>query len=77
MVIFQYNLYIFGVHLWTVLYPQPCYNKLCYKAVVVYQEKEQTNHDGQHTHHKPRKSKATSAPFRKEIIIIQTHQTQQ
>ena len=33
---FQYNLYIFGIHLWTVLYPKPCYNKLCYKEVVVY-----------------------------------------
>ena len=36
MVIFQYNLYIFGIHLWTVLYPKPCYNELCYKEVVVY-----------------------------------------
>ena len=36
MVIFQYNLYIFGIHLWTVLYPKPCYNKPCYKEVVVY-----------------------------------------
>ena len=25
MVIFQYNLCIFGIHLWTVLYPKPCY----------------------------------------------------
>ena len=32
----QYNLYIFGIHLWTVLYPKPCYNELCYKEVVVY-----------------------------------------
>ena len=36
MVIFQYNLYIFGIHLWTVLYPKPCNNELCYKEVVVY-----------------------------------------
>ena len=36
MVIFQYNLYIFGIHLWTVLYPKLCYNKSCYKEVVVY-----------------------------------------
>ena len=31
MVIFQYNLHIFGIHLKTVLYP-----KLCYKEVEVY-----------------------------------------
>ena len=36
MVIFQYNLYIFGIHLWSVLYPKPCYNKPCYKEVAVY-----------------------------------------
>ena len=36
VVIFQYNLYIFGIHLWTVLYPKPCNNKPCYKEVVVY-----------------------------------------
>ena len=36
MVIFQYNLYIFGIHLWTVLYPKPCYNKSCYKEVEVW-----------------------------------------
>ena len=36
MVIFQYNLYIFGIHLWTVLYTKPCYNEPCYKEVVVY-----------------------------------------
>ena len=36
MVIFQYNLYIFAIHLWTVLYTKPCYNELCYKEVVVY-----------------------------------------
>ena len=36
MVIFQYNLYIFGIHLWTVLYPKPCYNEPCYKEVEVY-----------------------------------------
>ena len=40
MVIFQYNLYIFGIHLWTVLYPKPCYNELCYKEVVVYYLKQ-------------------------------------
>ena len=36
MVIFQYNLYIFGIHLWTVLYPKPYYNEPCYKEVEVY-----------------------------------------
>ena len=36
MVIFQYNHYIFGIHLWTVLYPKPRYNEPCYKEVVVY-----------------------------------------
>ena len=36
MVIFQYNLYIFGIHLWTVLYTKPCYNEPCYKEVMVY-----------------------------------------
>ena len=36
MVIFQYNLYIFGIHLWTVLYLKPCYNEPCYKEVEVY-----------------------------------------
>ena len=36
MVIFQYNLYIFGIHVWTVLYPKPCYIEPCYKEVVVY-----------------------------------------
>ena len=36
MVIFQYNLYIFGIHLRTVLYPKPCYNEPCYKDVEVY-----------------------------------------
>ena len=35
MVIFQYNLCIFGSHLWTMLYPKPCYNKLCYEEVEV------------------------------------------
>ena len=40
MVIFQYNLYIFGIRLWTVLYPKPCYNEPCYKEVVVYFEKK-------------------------------------
>ena len=38
MVIFQYNLYIFGIHLWTVLYPKPCYNEQCYKEVGVYMQ---------------------------------------
>ena len=38
MVIFQYNLYIFGIHLWTVLYPKPCYNESCYKEVVLYDQ---------------------------------------
>ena len=36
MIIFPYNLYIFGFHLWTVLYPKPCYNEPWYKEVVVY-----------------------------------------
>ena len=36
MVIFQYNLYIFGIHLWTMLYPKPCYKEPCYKEVEVY-----------------------------------------
>ena len=36
MVIFQYNLYIFGIHVWTVLHPKLCYNEPCYKEVVVY-----------------------------------------
>ena len=35
VVIFLYNLYIFGIHLWTVLYTKPCYNESCYKAVVL------------------------------------------
>ena len=34
MVIFQYNLYIFGIR--TVLYPKPCYNESCYKEAEVY-----------------------------------------
>ena len=38
MVIFQYNLYIFGIHLRTVLYPNSCYNEPCYKAVEVYMQ---------------------------------------
>ena len=38
MVIFQYNLYIFGIRLLTVLYPKPRYNEPCYKEVVVYVE---------------------------------------
>ena len=29
--------YIFGIHLWIVLYPKPCYNKPYYKEVVMYQ----------------------------------------
>ena len=36
MVIFQYNLYIFGIHLWTELYQKLCYNEWCYREVVVY-----------------------------------------
>ena len=36
MVIFQFNLYIFGIHLRILLYPKPCYNEPCYKEVVVY-----------------------------------------
>ena len=36
MVIFLYNLYIFGIHLKTVLYPKSCYNEQCYKEVCVY-----------------------------------------
>ena len=35
-VIFQYNLYIFGIHFLTVFYPKPCYNEPCYKEIVVY-----------------------------------------
>ena len=35
MVIFQYNLYIFGIHLLTMLYPKLCYNELCYKEAEV------------------------------------------
>ena len=27
---------IFGIHLWTVLYPKPCYNEPCYEEVNVY-----------------------------------------
>ena len=38
MVIFQYTLYNFGIHLWPVLYPKPCYNEQCYKEVVVYHQ---------------------------------------
>ena len=41
MVIFQYNLYIFWIHFWTVLYPKPCYNESCYKEVVVYKVEHQ------------------------------------
>ena len=40
MLIFQYNLYIFGIHIWTLLYPKLCYNELCYKEVVVYVAEE-------------------------------------
>ena len=39
MVIFLYNLYIFGIHLRTVFYPKLCYNELCYKEVVVDSDK--------------------------------------
>ena len=38
MVIFQYNLYIFGIHLRTVLYSKPRYNEPCYNEVEVYIE---------------------------------------
>ena len=37
MVIFQYNLYIFGIHLWIVLYQKMCYKEHCYKEVEVYE----------------------------------------
>ena len=37
MAIFRYNLCIFGIHFWTVLYPKPCYNEPCYKEFEVYQ----------------------------------------
>ena len=40
---FQYNLCIFGIHLWTVLYPKPCYNEPRYKEVAVYLEKNYQN----------------------------------
>ena len=36
MATFLYNLYIFGIHLWTMLYPKPCYYEPCYKKVNVY-----------------------------------------
>ena len=37
MVIFQYNLYIFGIHLSVNrVISEPCYNEPCYKEVVVY-----------------------------------------
>ena len=36
MVIFQYYLYVFGIHGPTMLYPKLCFNKLCDKEVVVY-----------------------------------------
>ena len=36
MVIFLYNPYIFGIHLWTLLYPKLCYNEPCYKKVNAY-----------------------------------------
>ena len=38
MVIFLYSLYIFGIHLCTLLYPKPCYNEPFYKEVNVYNE---------------------------------------
>ena len=38
MVIFLYNLYIFGIHFQTVLYPKPCNNEPFYKEVKVYLE---------------------------------------
>ena len=46
MVIFQYNLYIFVIHLWTVLYTKPCYNEPCYKEVVVYLDTLTPYHTG-------------------------------
>ena len=36
MVIFLYNLFIFGICLKTVLYPKLCYTEQCYKEVCVY-----------------------------------------
>ena len=39
MVIFQHNLYIFGILLWTVLYPKPYYNELCKQKCIGYIEK--------------------------------------
>ena len=36
MVIFQYNLYIFGIHLWTVLYPKLCFKEPCYRGCRVW-----------------------------------------
>ena len=36
MVIFLSNLYIFGIHLYIVLYPKLCFNEQCYKEVCVW-----------------------------------------
>ena len=43
MVIFQYNLYIFGIRLGTVLYSKLCYNKSCHSEVEVYLFSVNTN----------------------------------
>ena len=43
MVIFQYNLYIFGIRLGTVLYPKLPYNKSCHTEVDVYLFSVNTN----------------------------------
>ena len=56
------NLYIFGIHLWTVLYPKPCYNEPSYKEVVGYEERERTYHLGSVLNFQRRiKSACTSA----------------
>ena len=39
---FQYILYIFGIHLWSMLYPKQCYNEPFYKEVEVYMSLEQS-----------------------------------
>ena len=40
---FLYNLYIFGIHLQSMLYPKLCYNKQCFKEVCVYSEINQAD----------------------------------
>ena len=52
MVIFQNNLYIFRIHLWTMFYPKPCY-----KDVVVYSK----------TILKYQKNKSSVSQFRQHI----------